>query len=383
MKFEFISADKIVFGSGSFSTLGNRAKAFGKKFMIVSQQIHVDNGIVPEAIAQLKAVGCESICFLDVAGEPDEKTVDNCTALAAQNGCDAVIGIGGGSCIDVAKATGGLLTNGGHVREYLEGVGTGRVLDKPTAPFIAVPTTSGTGAEVTKNAVIMSKTEHFKKSFRAESLLARVAIVDPCLTVSVPKSVTASTGMDAITQLIESYTSAKSQPMTDALAIYALKGAPEMLKRAYDNGNDLEAREHMSRCSLFSGLTLANSGLGGAHGIAAALGANFSIAHGTACAMLLPYIMEYNISGALDKLADVGEVLTGKSYTDKKEAAYAGIKVIKELCQYLEIPEKLSQIGVKPEDFEQLAHDSMGSSMSGNPVKMDEKACAEFLKSIA
>lgn len=381
MNFEFISAGKIVFGIGSFEALGKRAALLGKHFLIVSQPFLKDS-LVKRAAEQLSSESCRSAVFLDVKGEPDLATVDACAEYARASRCDAVIGIGGGSCVDVAKATAALLTNGGSVKEYLEGVGTGRVLENAPAPFIAVPTTSGTGAEVTKNAVVMSRKEQFKKSFRDERMLAKLAIVDPALTVTVPPSVTASTGMDAITQLIESYTSAKSQPLTDALTIYALKGAPDMLMRAYDNGQDLEAREHMSRCSLFSGLALANSGLGAAHGIAAALGADFGVAHGTACAMLLPHVMKYNMSGNIYKLADVGNVLTGQNEQDSELAAYNGIKVIERLNKHLNIPEGLKAVGVSKEDIPKLAVDSMGSSMSGNPVKMDIKACEDFLYSI-
>lgn len=381
MNFEFISAGKIVFGIGAFETLGKRVAPLGKKFLIVSQPFLKDT-LVKRAIDQLEEAGCTAEMFLDVAGEPDLKTVDACAEYARGLQCNAVIGIGGGSCVDVAKATAALITNGGSVKEYLEGVGTGRVIEKAPAPFIAVPTTSGTGAEVTKNAVVMSREEQFKKSFRDERMLARIALVDPALTVSVPQSVTASTGMDAITQLIESYTSAKSQPMTEALTIYALKGAPEMLKRAYDDGTDLEAREHMSRCSLFSGLALANSGLGAAHGIAAALGADFGVAHGTACAMLLPHVMKYNMAGNVRKLAEVGNVLTGKNETNPEIAAQNGIEVIENLNKHLHIPAGLKSVGVRYEDIPKLAADSMGSSMNGNPVKMDKEACEAFLYSI-
>ena len=381
MNFEFISAGKIVFGIGSFETLGKRAAMLGRRFLIVSQQFLMDS-LVKKAVEQLNSEGCESVVFLDVKGEPDLATVDHCAEYARSNNCDAVIGLGGGSCIDVAKATAGLITNSGAVKDYLEGVGIGKTLENAPAPFIAVPTTSGTGAEVTKNAVIMSREEQFKKSFRDERMLAKLALVDPALTVTVPPSVTASTGMDAITQLIESYTSAKSQPLTDALTIFALKGAPEMLIRAYDNGGDIEAREHMSRCSLFSGLALANSGLGAAHGIAAALGADFGIAHGTACAMLLPHVMKYNMAGNLTKLADVGNTLTGTNESDSERAALNGIGVIERLNKHLHIPDGLQAVGVTKYDIPKLAADSMGSSMSGNPVKMDVKACEAFLYSI-
>lgn len=379
MDFEFYTASKIVFGNGKVDTVGKLASPLAKHWLIVTQQPQIDGGVVSRVVSALEKEGISAELFTEVNGEPTVTTVDRAAAAAKQRGNVGLIGLGGGSCIDTAKAAAGLAANEGSVRDYLEGVGTGRIMVNAPLPFIAIPTTSGTGAEATKNAVVMSYEEHFKKSFRDERLLARVALVDPELTVSVPKAVTASTGMDAITQLIESYISRKAKPMTDALAIYALRRSPEMLMRAYDNGADLEAREHMSRCSLFSGITLANSGLGAAHGIAAALGASFGVPHGTACAMFLRHVMRYNLAAGGEKLGDVGRALADRYIADNAEAAEEGARIIERLNDYLSIPSKLSEVGVARSDLRALAHDSLGSSMSGNPVPMDEDAIYELL----
>ncbi|MBS7262224.1 MAG: iron-containing alcohol dehydrogenase [Eubacteriales bacterium] len=381
MDFDFYTAGKIVFGCGRRKEIGREAARLGAhKVLIVAGRSQKEAAAQIARDCAAEGVGV-SFC-LCAGGEPTVTSVDESAAVARETGADCLIGIGGGSCIDTAKAAAALAVNGGSVREYLEGVGTGRRITAVPLPFIAVPTTSGTGAEVTKNAVVMSREENFKKSFRDERMLARVALVDPELTVGVPKAVTASTGMDAVTQLIESYISAKARPMTDALSLYALKGAPDALRRSYDDGTDLEARTAMARCSLFSGIALANSGLGAAHGVAAGLGALYGVPHGVACAMLLPHTMRYNLRAGGTKLADVGRTLTGRTFGSDAAAAAAGADCIAELSAYLSIPSSLSDVGVREEDLPSLAKASLGSSMKGNPVPMDESAVLAFLRSI-
>ena len=382
MNFEFYTAHKIVFGCGEIERLPELAEGIGSHFLIVTGGGSIEkSGVLAKVVKSLEAKGKKVTHFGGVIEEPDVKTVDAAVALGRKAGADAVIGIGGGSVMDTAKAAAGVITNGGSVRDYLEGVGTGAQISKAPLPFIAVPTTSGTGTEVTKNAVIMSREEGFKKSIRDEKLIADIAIVDPELTLSMPKDVTAASGLDALCQLIESYTAKGANDFCDAMSIYQIPRAMKAIKNAYDDGGDIEARTAMSMAAMVSGICLANAGLGAAHGIAAALGALLGVKHGVACGMLLPYVMRYNISHGVYRYADIARAIGCTDEDDKTASVYAAYEITT-LCEHLKIPKKLRDFGVTKDMIDELAKASMGSSMSKNPVDLDEKECAKFIESI-
>jgi len=286
---------------------------------------------------------------------------------------DVIIGVGGGSAIDTAKAISGLVTNPGSVADYLEGVGRGRQITNPSVPYIAVPTTAGTGAEVTKNAVISSKEQKFKKSVRSSHLIPNVALLDPELTITLPAKMTAETGMDALTQLIESYVSSKAQPIPEALAIYGIRMAGKYLARAVQDGQDIEAREGMLLASLLSGIALANSGLGAAHGIAAALGAVAQIPHGRACAMLLPKVMRLNFPACEQKFADIGEALGARASMTKTEKAEEAVRIVERLCRAIGIPPKFAGTELSESMIPAIVAGSRGSSMQGNPIVLSDE----------
>ena len=302
--------------------------------------------------------------------------------------CDVVIGLGGGSAIDVAKAVAGLLTNGGGPLDYMEVIGAGRPLTRPAAPWIAVPTTAGTGAEVTRNAVLGCPEKRFKASLRSPHLLARLALVDAELSVTQPRQVTAASGMDALCQLIESYTSNRAQPITDGLALQGLALAARALPRVWADGHDLAARQDMALAALLSGLTLANAGLGAVHGLAAPLGANLPVPHGTACAAMLPHVMEANVAALraqspqhawLERYATIGRTLTGRAELSTAAACEAGIEFTRSLARQLAIP-PLRQYGLTPERIPELAAlGRQASSMRYNPVALPEATLAEVL----
>lgn len=376
MSFELNMPGRIIFGTGSFERLSEQIARYGKRIFVICSASAVRAGFIERLKKQDSAL-CYTV-WDRVAGEPTPQSVDAAAAGARASGCDAVLGLGGGSVLDTAKAAAALAVNDGSVEDYLEGVGRGAVITRKPLPFIAVPTTSGTGAENTKNAVISSAEKKYKKSFRHEMLLASVALIDPALTVSVPPAVTAACGMDAVTQLIESYTSVKSNPVTEAWCAQGLKRAGSLLK-AYRDGGDIGAREDMSLCSTLSGLALANSGLGAAHGFAAGLGAYRNISHGLACAVLLPHIMRLNIPAATEKYAQVGRLLTGKPYPDDREAANASVEFIERLNAEMGIPSGLGFLNIAPEEAAGIAQASMGGSMKGNPVKLDAEAAKEYL----
>ncbi len=381
MGFEFSTAQKIVFGRGALSKLPALCLPLGRRFFIVAGGSVTRTGAVDTLAEGLRHGGAECRVYACVSGEPTVKSVDEAVGAAKQADADAVIGIGGGSALDTAKAAAAVIPNGGSVRDYLEGVGD-RKLDIDPLPFIAVPATAGTGTEVTKNAVVMSREEQFKKSIRDDRMLTRIALVDPELTVSVPKDITAASGMDAVCQLIESYTAKKANPFCDAMALYHAPRALAALRRAYDDGNDMDARETMALASMASGMCLANAGLGAAHGIGAGLGALLGVRHGVACGMLLPHVMRYNISRGCVKYAAMGRAITGQALPDEKEAALAAADAVEALCAYLNLPARLGELGVTHQTISELAKASMGSSMSKNPVDISLEQCEALIASL-
>ena len=383
MAFDFNSVGRLHFGCGELRSLGALVKGIGSRFLIVSDG-RIEAQREPKRLIEreLTALGARYAHFEGVYGEPDPDTVAAALEAAQEFGCDAVLSIGGGSVIDTGKAIAGLVTNGGPIVEYLEGVGNGRQLTAEPVPHIALPTTSGTGAEVTKNAVITSVKQGYKKSFRHEKLMARLVIVDPELTVSLPPAQTAASGMDALTQCIESYITKKANPITDSMALGGIELAASHLEIAYEQGDNIAAREGMAAASVMSGLCLANSGLGAVHGIAASLGAHYPIGHGLACAILLPHVMRLNLPAATAKLGRVGVALTGRNAGEASQNAEAGASFVESLAVRIGIPKNLKAFNIPPEALPILARDSAGSSMSGNPAPLDDRAVEELLRAL-
>jgi alcohol dehydrogenase class IV len=278
-----------------------------------------------------------------------------------------------------------MLTNSGDLLDYLEVIGRGREIEHRSAPYIAIPTTAGTGAEVTQNAVLSSPEHRVKVSMRSPLMLPTLAIVDPELTYSTPPDVTASTGLDALTQLMEAFVSNKSNPLTDGFCREGITRAAQSLRKAYENVNDRQAKEDMSIASLFSGLALANSGLGAVHGLAGPIGGMFHAPHGVICARLLPFVLEANIrtlqsqhpeSPVLIRYQEIAKIVTG-NYSAQVDD---GLEWIQRLCRTLIVP-GLSNFGLTPHDFSAVVKKSQqASSMKGNPVRLSNEALTEILK---
>ncbi len=389
MMFDFHSVPRIVFGRGQFARAGELAAAMGDKALIVSSASANRAGLTARLGEMLAEVGVTGR-VVEQVGEPQVDDVDRALATARREACTLVIGLGGGSAIDAAKAVAGLVANGGQASDYMEVVGRGLKITKPALPWIAIPTTAGTGAEVTRNAVIAWKEKGFKASIRSEHLLARAAIVDPELGVGVPPDVTARCGMDALCQLIESYTSTNANPMTDGLALQGTHLAGRALRAAYARPDDLDAREAMALAALLSGITLTNAGLGAVHGLAAPLGAKLPVPHGTVCAALLGPVIRANLAElrqrgwdapakhSLARYATIGRTLSGRADLDESAAGDAGAQFCDSLARDLRIP-PLGEFGLdqaKAEEIAQLAQKS--SSMRYNPVPLS----AETLKAI-
>jgi alcohol dehydrogenase class IV len=374
--FEFATAGRIIFGRGTLKELAQIAPAFGRRATVVTGR-HPERA--SPALELLRKAGVEA-ATVAIAGEPQISTVQEGVTKAREFNTDFVIGFGGGSAIDAAKAIAALLTNSGDIFDYLEVIGRAQPLEKPPVPCIAIPTTAGTGAEATRNAVLLSLEHRVKVSLRHPMMLPRVAIVDPELTHSLPPEITASTGLDALTQLIEPYVSARANPVTDAICVEGMKCA-RSLRRAC--ANDATAREDMCVASLFGGMALANAGLGAVHGFAAPIGGMFDAPHGAVCASLLPRAMEINLRATRERgseltarrFEEVARVLTANPQAKPED----GIAWISQLCRDLNIP-PLRAYGIAEEDVDGLCNKaSVSSSMKANPVVLTKAELAELL----
>ncbi|MCX6026868.1 MAG: iron-containing alcohol dehydrogenase, partial [Chloroflexi bacterium] len=354
LSFEFATAARILFGTGTVNQVAELARGLGRKALVV----HGARAARAQALqAALEEAGIACGMF-SVPGEPTIQMADEGAYAARQAGCDLVIGIGGGSVLDGAKAVAALATNPGPALDYMEVIGRGLPVRVLPLPFIAIPTTAGTGTEVTRNTVLLSPEHRVKVSIRHPLLLPRVAVVDPELTYSAPPAVTAAAGMDALTQLIEPFLSIRANPLTDGLAREGMRRVARSLERAYTSGSDPEAREDMALASLFGGLSLANSGLGVVHGISGPLGGMFAAPHGAACAQILPRALRINVRAmraraprapGLVRAQVVAALLTGAAAATPED----GVEWLEQVCRRLQIA-PLSQYGVTSEDIPAL-----------------------------
>lgn len=383
MNFQFHTPTQIVVGRGQSIRAGQFAASLGKKAFAITSETAIKSGMAQRIFDSLMD---QKIEYLEYKKHPGEPSVEmaNAAAQAAVNAqCDLVISLGGGSAIDLGKAVAGLATNGGVIEDYLEGVGTGRSVDRPALPHIAIPTTAGAGAEVTRNAVIRSAEGRFKKSFRSPYLYPTAALLDVELTTSLPPLQTAFSGMDAITQLIEAYITCRSHPFTDALALYGLELALPAIQTAFRNGSEIESREKLLIASTLSGICLANAGLGMAHGFASGLGALYDIPHGKACAILLPHAIRFNRCAQVEKLSRVGRMLGADPTWKKSEQVDFLAKRIAETNAEFGIPSDLREYRIPREEFSLLIQMSMGNSMSGNPIPISGDVALTILEMLA
>ena len=373
MEFEFATATRVVFGAGTLAQLGPAAAGLGRMVLLVTGR---DVDRAQPAAQVLRAAGL-TVQICSVAGEPSTTDVEVGVTAARAGGCDLVVAIGGGSPLDAGKAIAALLTNDGPPLDYLEVVGRGRALEREPAPFIAIPTTAGTGSEVTRNAVLTANERRIKVSLRSPRMLPRLAIVDPLLTLSLPPGVTADCGLDALTQCLEPLVSNRSNPITDGLAREGLGRASRSLRRAWADGGDLEARTQMCAASLLGGMALANAGLGAVHGLAGPIGGMFPAPHGAVCARLLPEVMAVNVaalraraagSPALLRYREVAQIVTGAEDATIED----GIRWVRDLVRELGI-RSLGSLGIGAADLPELvACGQRASSMKGNPIALDD-----------
>ena len=379
--FEFATAGKILAGAGRAAELPGVVAGLGSRVLVCTGADPARHG------GLLAGLGRPAVVFA-VGAEPTVDLARAGVAAAREHGADVVAAVGGGSVLDLGKAVAMLLGNSGDPLDYLEVIGSGRKITQPSVPCVAVPTTAGTGAEVTANAVLASPAHGLKASLRSPLMIPRVALVDPELTLSCPPRVTAASGLDALTQCLEPFVSVRANPLTDGLAREGLRRAAAGLRAAHADGSDLGAREDMAMCSLLGGIALANAKLGAVHGPAGVIGGTADVPHGVACAALLAPVIEANVralrSGppggpALERYAEAARLLTGRPAASIDD----GLAWIRETVSLLAVP-GLAAFGIGPEHAEAIAAKAAGSSsMQGNPAALTHRdLCAVVLQAL-
>jgi alcohol dehydrogenase class IV len=381
MNFDFATANRILFGEGVLEQAGTLAAELGTRALVVTGSSVERAGRLIDLLASEGL----AVTTFSIPAEPTVALVKEGVSAAKSFETDLIVGFGGGSAIDAGKAIAALVTNGDEPLDFLEVIGQGKPLVSDPLPYLAIPTTAGTGSEVTRNAVLASKEHQVKVSLRSARMIPDVAMIDPRLTYSLPPNVTAYTGMDALTQVIEPYLTRKRNPFTDTFAREGMHRGAGSLVRAYQDGTDREARLEMTYTSLMGGLSLANAGLGAAHGFAGPFGGMFDAPHGAICAALLPHVMYVNLMRIQEntdykelqkRFDDVAGLLTGAPHATAED----GVQWLSSLAETLAIP-SLSAYGFGREDFDVLIDKaSISSSMKGNPVQLSKSDMALILE---
>ncbi len=371
MRFEFATATRIIFGDGVVAELPDHLEALGRRVLIVTG---ADPSRCEPHIEALRKRGLV-VSILPIGAEPTTGMICDGVTRAREFACEVIVGIGGGSPIDAGKAIAILLANSGDPLDYLEVVGIGKSLTEPSVPYVAIPTTAGTGSEVTRNAVLTVESQRIKVSLRSALMLPRLALIDPVLSHTMPPKITASTGLDALTQVIEPFVSNANNPLVDGMCREGMFRAARSLRRAYENGEDAQARCDMSITSLLGGLALANAKLGAIHGLAGPAGGMFDVPHGILCARFLPLVMEANVkallarapeSPILPRFDEVAKILSASP----KARAEDGVSWLSELCGALTVP-GLGEYGMTSGCLEILVdRAAVASSMKGNPIEL-------------
>ncbi|CCX87117.1 alcohol dehydrogenase iron-dependent [Clostridium sp. CAG:590] len=373
MASKFIMPKQIISGENALQQSKEVIRTLGTKALVVSGKVMNRIGNVRIVTNLLDEIGIGWTVYDDITGEPDDVMIDGGVEAYKANGCDFLIAIGGGSPMDSMKAIGALITNPGKIADYM-----GKEITNPLPPMVAIPTTAGTGSEATQFTIITDTKTSIKMLLKGTVLIPDVAIVDASFTVSSPKSVTNATGLDALTHAVEGYTSKKASPLTDVYAVDAVKRIFQYLPRAYENGEDMEAREEMILAALEAGVVINNSSVTLVHGMSRPIGANFHVPHGLSNAMLLKVCLTFALDGTYERFADLGRAIGAATEEDNDEtAAKAFLDAIIQLCETLEVP-TLAEYGVDKEAFcevmDKMADDAIASGSPGNTRKTTTKA---------
>ena len=372
MASKFIMPKQIISGEHALQQSKEVIRTLGTKALVVSGKVMNRIGNVRIVTNLLDEIGIGWTVYDDITGEPDDVMIDGGVEAYKANGCDFLIAIGGGSPMDSMKAIGALITNPGKIADYM-----GKEITNPLPPMVAIPTTAGTGSEATQFTIITDTKTSIKMLLKGTVLIPDVAIVDASFTVSSPKSVTNATGLDALTHAVEGYTSKKASSLTDVYAVDAVKRIFQYLPRAYENGEDMEAREEMILAALEAGVVINNSSVTLVHGMSRPIGANFHVPHGLSNAMLLKVCLTFALDGTYERFADLGRAIGAATEKDNDEtAAKAFLDAIIQLCETLEVP-TLAEYGVDKEAFfevmDKMAEDAIASGSPGNTRKTTTK----------
>ncbi len=389
---------RIIFGRGKISILGEQARIlYGKDknkklnaFLVTGKSSLKKSGNLNRILNNLDKTNVPVFIYDEIEGEPTTLVINRGKELAIENKTDVVIGIGGGSVIDSAKGISGLVTNGGIVQDYHAGK---RSFDKPGLPFIVAPTTSGTGSEVTNNAVIIDPARGIKQSIRGDKMMAHIVILDPELVLSCPKKYTAFSGADALVQSIEAFVSKSSNYLSDIFAIESIKLLLPSLPKVVNDLLNIELREKMMLGSFLDGLAFATSKLGAVHGFAHPIGVKHKINHGLICGLLLPYVMKYNaeLVYVQKKYAYIADIAVQSNIATEinlkirdcpdsiNDKAVWIIELIKKIFEHCEIPLHLKDIGITEEDIDDIVKDTKGSSLNNNPRDTDKESLKQIL----
>mgnify|MGYP003806175949 CR=1 FL=1 len=374
MNITLLTPPRVVFGRGVFSKLGQEAAGLGRVALVVTGRSAARaSGALDAGLRSLAAAGVQAHVFDAVEHDPSLATVDNGLALARETRSDVVIGLGGGSALDAAKAIAALAPAPCGVAPFFSG---GREIAAPGLPFVAIPTTAGTGAEMTRNSVLTDTATHEKKSLRSPHMVARVALVDPDLTLACPPELTAHSGMDALTQAVECFISKAATPVSDALALPAAGILFKNLAAAVRNGQDAEVREAVALGSMMSGLAFANAGLGAVHGLAHPIGAQLGLAHGLVCACLLAPVVEFNAPACPRKMAALANEFGLASASGVPAALRA-------LATETGVPASLAPLGLNESRFPAIIAQCRSGSMAANPRPVSDEEAAALLRQVS
>jgi alcohol dehydrogenase class IV len=378
MSKRFYLPTQLIHGAGSRKEIKKFIKS-EDKVLIVTDKGLVKAGVVEKVVKELDEIGVENVIYDEVKANPHADTVQAVLDLAKKEAATAVVAIGGGSPMDVAKAVAMLITNEGTYEDYQW---NGKIPTKPSATLVQIPTTAGTGSEVTRCAVIIDR--NTKKGVNLDEFFATAALIDAELMVSLPPAITSTTGMDALTHAIEAYIGLGSNPVTDAWAIQAIELLAEYLPKAFANGANIEAREKVALASSLAGVAMDQAGLGFVHAMSGPLSSYYDVPHGLSNAVLLPYGMQFNLIAVPEKMARIAVALGVDTYgMSVKEAAQAAVDAVQELCWDLEIPKDMSEYFKKEEDIELFAKEALNMFlMRNNPRKPSLKDCAEVFRSV-
>lgn len=375
---EFIVPGKIISGSGALEAAESALKAFGKKALIVTDKVMIDLGNCAKVESALKNEGVDYVIYSDITGEPTDVMIDGGAKVYKENGCDFIVALGGGSPIDSMKAIASLIENGGSISDYM-----GKVIDVPVPPMVAIPTTAGTGSEVTQFTIITDTKKDIKMLLKGAVLMPTLAIIDPQFTMTAPPKITAATGLDALCHAVEAYTSRKAQTLSDTFAVSAVKRIFKFLPVAFKDGKNEEARVEMSVAALEAGIAFNNASVTVIHGMSRPIGALFHVAHGLSNAMLMKECLKFALPGAYDRFADLGRAIGAAKAEDSDEAAAEKfLKEIENITKVLETP-TLEEYGIDREKFfsviDKMSFDAMAS---GSPQNTKRDVSEEDVKQI-